>query len=384
MDNAEDIKKMLIDRDGYKCQICGMSLSDYNSAIDHIFPRALGGTSGFDNLRLLCQICNNKASNSGFNAYEFEKYMYDIIGKSKEFRNVELEVALGKDKRYIADIVAERKREDKWESIIIEIKYTTSFTMDRVSTVIGRFKEIDEIIKDAKFVLLFPGKLTEKANFLLTKNNIEVWDVEYLSSKFIDEIMQTKHPIFQSLLTHNIRASNKSAEQILIDKLMACKPGKDNWSQYQKLVGEILTLLFCPPLLAPLTEKADALKVNRRDFILPNYCETGFWAFLRSRYCADYIVVDAKNYSQRVTKKEVLQIANYLKYHGTGLFGMIVSRNGISQSALYTLREVWAIEKKLIIVLQDNDVEQMLLEKNSGREPESVIRQKIEDFRLLL
>ena len=29
------------------------------------------------------------------------------------------------------------------------------------------------------------------------------------------------------------------------------------------------------------------------------------------------IVVDAKNYSQRVTKKEVLQIVNYLKYHGT-------------------------------------------------------------------
>lgn len=31
---------------------------------------------------------------------------------------------------------------------------------------------------------------------------------------------------------------------------------------------------------------------------------TGFWAYLRLRYHADYIVVDAKNYSQQVTKKK--------------------------------------------------------------------------------
>lgn len=99
---------------------------------------------------------------------------------------------------------------------------------------------------------------------------------------------------------------------------------------------------------------------------------------------ADYIVVDAKNYNQRVTKKEILQISNYLKYHGTGLFGIIIARNGISESALYTLREIWAIDQKLIIVLQDNDIEQMLIEKVSGREPENIIRQKIEDFRLSL
>jgi len=63
---------------------------------------------------------------------------------------------------------------------------------------------------------------------------------------------------------------------------------------------------------------------------------------------------------------------------------LIIPRSGISQGALYTLREVWAIDKKIIIVLQDNDIEQMLLEKISKREPENVIRQKIEDFRLSL
>lgn len=36
----------------------------------------------------------------------------------------------------------------------------------------------------------------------------------------------------------------------------------------------------------------------------------------------------------------------------------------------------------MIIILQDNDIEQMLLDKLANREPENIIRQKIEDFRL--
>ena len=49
--------------------------------------------------------------------------------------------------------------------------------------------------------------------------------------------------------------------------------------------------------------------------------------------------------------------------------GNIITRNGVSESASYTLKEVWAIHKKMIIVLQDNDIGQMLLEKLANREP---------------
>lgn len=65
---------------------------------------------------------------------------------------------IGKDKKYIADIVAERKNGNKWEYILIEVKYTTSLTIDRIKSVVFRFKEINELTKDTKFVLLFPGK----------------------------------------------------------------------------------------------------------------------------------------------------------------------------------------------------------------------------------
>jgi hypothetical protein len=157
---------------------------------------------------------------------------------------------------------------------------------------------------------------------------------------------------------------------------------ENEWSRYQKFVRRILEYLFGSQLSSPITEHSDHFGINRRDFILRNYAEIGFWAHLRTRYFADYIVIDAKNYSKKVTKKEVLQIANYLKEHGAGLFGLILSRNGGDNSCYYTCREIWAMEKKLIIVLDDDDLEKMILSKEATGSPEEIIRQKIEQFRL--
>ena len=36
----------------------------------------------------------------------------------------------------------------------------------------------------------------------------------------------------------------------------------------------------------------------------------------------------------------------------------------------------------MIVILDDDDIEQMLIEKMNDGEPEKLIRQKIEDFRL--
>lgn len=40
------------------------------------------------------------------------------------------------------------------------------------------------------------------------------------------------------------------------------------------------------------------------------------------------------------------------------------------------------MEEKLIVILTDDDIEQMLLTKSRGGNPEDIIKQKIEDFRL--
>lgn len=49
--------RKLIERDGESCVSCG---SKSNLAVDHIKPRAKGGTNDLANLQLLCKPCNNE------------------------------------------------------------------------------------------------------------------------------------------------------------------------------------------------------------------------------------------------------------------------------------------------------------------------------------
>jgi len=38
----------------------------------------------------------------------------------------------------------------------------------------------------------------------------------------------------------------------------------------------------------------------------------------------------------------------------------------------------------MVVVLNDDDIEQMLLEKKNGNDPVKIIRKKVEDFRLAI
>lgn len=51
-------RKNILRRDGYKCCYCGRG--DLTLTIDHIIPKARGGTDSWDNLVTACTKCNNK------------------------------------------------------------------------------------------------------------------------------------------------------------------------------------------------------------------------------------------------------------------------------------------------------------------------------------
>jgi hypothetical protein len=115
---------------------------------------------------------------------------------------------------------------------------------------------------------------------------------------------------------------------------------------------------------------------------MPNYAAHGFWRYMREKYHADHIVIDAKNYSKPVSKNQILQMANYLSEHGAGLFGLIATRKGQDANSNHILREQWLMHRKLILILTDEDIMQMLTTKRAGGDAEPLIQQKIEDFRL--
>jgi len=131
----------------------------------------------------------------------------------------------------------------------------------------------------------------------------------------------------------------RQAESSTLAAKLAPKPGKPNWPEYQALCADIFDYLFSPPLKKGIRESRNISSVNRRDIITPNYAKKGFWLYVREKYWADHVVIDAKNYTSQVSKDQVLQLANYLSTHGLGRFGILATRNGASKSSQLVRRE---------------------------------------------
>jgi len=374
------VKKKLIEEREGRCPVCGAH--NVPLEVAHIIPIARGGTENPENLTVLCANCHRSMDRGGYSEMEFNYYLYQLLEKSPDFGNNVIEARISKEPSFRADITTNRILKRKKESILIECKNASFLTGNRLNATIHQIERYRENTSFDRYVLAFPGRMSKAGQLLVQLSSIEVWDADFISTTFRKEIEESTHAYFRNLFLSLAPIDSLPIERQLLENLKSCQPGKKYWSDYQKLVGQILEHLFCPPLESPKSESSDKFKLNRRDWIFSNYSDSGFWHFLRQMYKADYIVVDTKNYKNPVSKTQVLQIANYLKSHGAGLFAIIATRKGVDGGAELTIREQWIVNNKMIIVLDDTDLENMLLSASSGGDPNKVIGQAIEDFRL--
>ncbi|OIN58950.1 HNH endonuclease [Arsenicibacter rosenii] len=68
---SKETRAFVIDRDGNTCQMCGVAAGEIHPfdgrparmQLGHVVDKTKGGTDDADNLRLLCSVCNEGASN---------------------------------------------------------------------------------------------------------------------------------------------------------------------------------------------------------------------------------------------------------------------------------------------------------------------------------
>ena len=380
---SEKLKQSIFEKYDFRCTSCGISNDEISLELAHIVPLSQGGESSAENLTVLCPNCHNMLDRSP-KEYEFINFLVELLQADSNFSNIKREAIIGDSTRYRADIIADENIEEKIVPILIECKSYTSFSSSKALNSINQIKTYGKYSNAKKLVLAVPATLIEKDKNILEANNIEVWDLQYIIKRFASQIKNAASSYYKIYFFAQLYKGPKEKRELeLVDSLKGILPGKEEWNIYQNIVGEICECLFSPPLEKPIPESSDKSKANRRDFIIPNYSDDGFWSFLRTAYQADYIVVDAKNYKNPIKKTSILQISNYLKPHGVGLFAMIFSRKGGDNSGCeQTIREQWLINRKMILVFEDEEVIEMLVAKSENRSPESILSRKIEQFRL--
>ncbi|WP_145328562.1 restriction endonuclease [Paenibacillus xylanexedens] len=297
--------------------------------------------------------------------------VFEIISKNDSFERV---ILVNEATDIGTDIIAETKS-DKY---LIEVKSVDLIGSDyikKISTLkdsVGKAKE-DKL--NIKLVLCNTGDFSNEAIKLASIIGIELWDYKTLFE--LDYLKKELNELFRI-------GPKETQEDLLINRLESISSGKSEWNVYQKCIADIFELLFYPVLGTPKYEISDFDGANRRDIIMENQSESGFWQNIRELYKGDYIVIDAKNYSGRIGKKPVIEIAHYLKPYGCGMFGILTTRKGSDTSAHHAMKEQWIGNNKLIIELNDSDLIEMLSIKKNHGIPEAIIKMKIANFRVKL
>lgn len=374
------IRKALLEKYDNACQSCG--ITDAPLELAHITPVSEGGSQEIANFTILCPNCHRTLDTFQPREVEFNIFLRDLLTANPRFSNVVVEQALGEELRARADLTATRRLDSGNQFLLIESKSRSFFRRTQIASAIAQIGYYRSIASFDATALAFPGRISIEDRAALEDAKIEVWDLDYVAKTFSNEIPSLPLSGFKRLYSLVAGSGVARPSEALLRRLSDCTPGRDDWIEYQKLIRDIFEFLFTPPLGPPIWESSDHSNVNRRDIIFPNYASEGFWKFLRESYSADFIIVDPKNYKNKIKKAQVLQIANYLKPHGAGMFAIIACRKGGDTGCVTTLREQWAAYRKLIILLTDDDIEAMLLASGSHGNPESVIGQVIQEFRL--
>lgn len=168
----------------------------------------------------------------------------------------------------------------------------------------------------------------------------------------------------------------------LREALSALSPGREDAATYQRLVLEILNFLFNPDLIDGEPEVRTIDGTERRDIIFVNDSDDTFWDYVRNDHGSFLVMFEAKNVAE-LDMAALNQTATYLGDR-LGRFGVIITRNSVAEGIQRKAISIWndsGAQRKVILVLSDADIGELLTIRCKGRSPSNRLRDHYRRFR---
>lgn len=166
-----------------------------------------------------------------------------------------------------------------------------------------------------------------------------------------------------------------------LQHLRSIKTGQRYATPYEKDVYIILKTALHPHLTDPRFQARTFGGARRRDILFSNYSSHLFWQRISQRHDATLIVFETKN-TKRLDVRYIDQMAGYLT-PGVGRLGFLVGRIPAEEPLIqHTLNE-FKNNRRVILFLCDDDLDEMLALKERKGEPTDLIRKRYDDFMVL-
>lgn len=278
------------------------------------------------------------------------------------------------------DLFAEKEN----KKCLFEIYHHKVRSLDKI---FERIRHIKTISSDYKISFVFSSYPGEIIISQLTKNNILPTYISDLVSNLTavnnKEVVEWYIKDKLQNLKQAPKLTKRFEGETLLTRLSNCPSGEKNWSQYESIGIDIFRFLFEDSFRSYIAEEQveNDLKNHRRDLIVSNYFKdaTSFWAEAKQLYQSKAIIVDFKNYSEKLNSNTLFNTSKY-NTKKVGFFALVFSRAGIDKTAVIEQKELFS-QGKLLIEFNDAEIREMIQEKIIGKDP--LDRLKSKEFEII-
>lgn len=231
--------------------------------------------------------------------------------------------------------------------------------------------------------MTLPSRLRSE---LSQRHDLLVWDGSNIRT-FLNHHSEVEHE-FITLIEAQTRIERGVGEADVLDnraielisRLESCNLGREEWHEYELICIEILNYAFIPPFRIPKVQSRSEDGLDIRDAVYPISNGHQFWDVQKRECNTRFVVAEFKNYSEQPDQKVVESIQQYLYKKAMRTFGFLCTRLEPKESALKARRRAWVEFDKLIILLTDEDLKDIVRTKSFGNDPSEIIDTQLDDF----
>ena len=168
----------------------------------------------------------------------------------------------------------------------------------------------------------------------------------------------------------------------LREQLRLLPPGKDDAAKFEGLCTDILKYILGDYLTLWKKQQSSNDGLYRFDLCckIKTDVDQDFFDTVKNYFRTKYIVFEFKNYTDRITQKEIYTTEKYLYEKALRKVAIIISRSGADDHARWAAKGSLRENGKLILCLSDQDLIEMLAMKDRGELPAEFLSAMLDDL----
>jgi len=287
---------------------------------------------------------------------------------------------------------------EQGNATVVEVKYYRPNSPPRTELIHRALRQIRTIRQEAKVknsMLVISCAINEGVRILAKEfSDVEIWDIEKILEKarpfptLFKDFLIALELDFNSFEIVGDSSANQDQDNegsakrgaILAHELKLIEPGLAMAYQFEGACIEALKYLFENDLFGWYVQHETDDGLHRRDLVCRVLPNADVWKLILFDLQSRYVVFEFKNYSEKITQKEIITTERYLYPTALRKVAVIISQNGCAESANKVIQGAMREHGKLIIPITTADLIKLLQEKDQGSDPNTYIFDFVDQF----